>query len=61
MDTTALLEVALANNVMFVPGSAFAVDARWNEHARLSFATLSEPELRAAGTDIVRLGGLNRG
>ena len=58
VDTTALLEVALANNVMFVPGSAFAVDLRWSEHARLSFATLAEPELRAAGADIVRLAGL---
>ena len=60
VDTTALLEVALAGNVMFVPGSAFAVDEQWHEHARLSFATLPEPALLAAAADLVRLAQLGR-
>ena len=61
VDTAELLPRALSNNVMFVPGSAFAVDQSWHEHARLSFATLAEPALRAAAHELIRLAGLDSG
>lgn len=48
VDTDALLERAIVERVAFIPGSAFAVDQQWSEHARLSFATLSEEDLYAA-------------
>ena len=60
VDTTALLDAALAHNLMFVPGPAFAVDIAWNEHARISFATLPETTLRTAATELVQLAGLGR-
>ncbi len=58
VDTASLLERAIANNVMFVPGHAFAVDEPWAQHARLSFATLPEPTLRDAAVDLLALAGL---
>ncbi len=61
VDTASLLDRALEHQVMFVPGSAFAVDACWREHARLSFATLPEPALRAAGHDLMQLAVDSRG
>jgi 2-aminoadipate transaminase len=61
VDTAALLDLALDHQVMFVPGSAFAVDAGWPEHARLSFATLPEGTLRAAAQDLMNVAGLTRG
>ena len=61
VDTTALLELALDHHVMFVPGSAFAVDGCWREYARLSFATLPEPALRAAAGDLMQLAASRRG
>ena len=60
VDTTALLDAALAHNLMFVPGRAFGVDIAWNEHARISFATLPETTLRTAATELVQLAGLRR-
>ncbi len=44
-DTEALLAAAIADQVAFVPGSAFAVDRSWTAHARLSFATLDRAGL----------------
>lgn len=55
VDTDALFETALDHDVMFVPGSAFAVDEPWCEHARLSFATLPEPRLRDCAAELMRL------
>ncbi|MGC0364970.1 2-aminoadipate transaminase [Rhodococcus sp. 27YEA15] len=51
VDTAAVLDVALAHGVAFVPGSAFAVEADLRRSARLCFATYPEPVLvEAAGT-----------
>ena len=47
-DTSELLPRALANNVCFVPGSAFAVDRDLARHARLSYATATPNQLGAA-------------
>lgn len=48
VDTTALLPVAAAGGVAFVPGSAFHLDGGGAEHARLSFATLTPDGLAEA-------------
>lgn len=48
VDTTALLPVAAAGGVAFVPGSAFHLDGGGAEHARLSFATLDPAGLDEA-------------
>jgi len=48
IDTTRLLDPALANGVAFVPGDAFAVERDLSTYLRLSFATASPPELREA-------------
>lgn len=40
IDSSALLDAALIEGVAFVPGAAFAVDADFSDHLRLSFATL---------------------
>ena len=45
IDTEALLAQVIAEGVAFVPGAAFAVDQQWQHYARLSFATLGEPDL----------------
>jgi 2-aminoadipate transaminase len=58
VNTTELFEAALARDVMFVPGNAFAVEAPWREHARLSFATLPEPTLRDCAAELIQLAGL---
>jgi 2-aminoadipate transaminase len=55
IDTSALLERAMPRGVMFVPGSAFAIEQTWREHARLSFATLAEADLLVAAHDLVAL------
>ncbi|MDT7618020.1 MAG: 2-aminoadipate transaminase [Pseudonocardiales bacterium] len=47
-DTTELLPRALAGGVGFVPGSAFAVDARLPDAARCCFASLPSEDLREA-------------
>ena len=48
VDTTALLPVAAAAGVAFVPGGAFHLDGSGADRARLSFATLAPPGLAAA-------------
>lgn len=48
IDTTRLLDAALANGVAFVPGDAFAVERDLSTYLRLSFATASPPELHEA-------------
>jgi 2-aminoadipate transaminase len=48
VDTTALLPLAAASGVAFVPGSAFFLDGGGGEHARLSFATLGADGLAEA-------------
>jgi 2-aminoadipate transaminase len=48
VDADALLTAAVEADVAFVPGSAFAVERSWSDHARLSFATLDRDTLRAA-------------
>lgn len=45
VDTEALLPMALAEGVAFVPGSAFSVHDRHEDALRLSFATASPDEL----------------
>ena len=45
IDTETLLARVIAEGVAFVPGAAFAVDQQWQHYARLSFATLGEPDL----------------
>jgi len=55
VDTTALFETALAHDIMFVPGRAFAVEEHWCNHARLSFATLPESTLRACADELLSL------
>jgi 2-aminoadipate transaminase len=55
VDTEALLERAIADHVAFVPGGAFAVERRWNEHLRLSFATLPVAELEGAAATLRQL------
>jgi 2-aminoadipate transaminase len=59
VDTAQLVEDALKHDVMFVPGSAFAVEHSWREYARLSFATLPESTLRTCATELVRLARLS--
>lgn len=48
VDTTALLPVAAAHGVAFVPGSAFHLDGGGRDQARLSFATLRAGEFGEA-------------
>jgi 2-aminoadipate transaminase len=48
VDTTAALEGAVDNGVAYVPGTAFTVDGRATEHARLSFASLGPGTLDEA-------------
>ncbi|HEY1738947.1 MAG TPA: PLP-dependent aminotransferase family protein [Acidimicrobiia bacterium] len=55
IDTGELLERAITDHVAFVPGGAFAVERRWNEHLRLSFATLPVAELEGAAGTLRRL------
>jgi 2-aminoadipate transaminase len=55
VDTTALFETAVAHDIMFVPGRAFAVEEHWCSHARLSFATLPESTLRICASTLMRL------
>jgi 2-aminoadipate transaminase len=45
IDTAPLLAAAVDQGVAFVPGTAFAVDARPTDALRLSFATQAEGEL----------------
>jgi 2-aminoadipate transaminase len=54
VDTAALLERAVDAGIAFVPGTAFAVDGRPTDALRLSFATLTEPELDDAVTRLAR-------
>lgn len=54
-DMGALLDQAMDRDVMYVPGAAFAIDADWTEHARLSFATLSPVELRESVATLLSL------
>jgi 2-aminoadipate transaminase len=58
VDTAVLFETALAHDLMFVPGNAFAIDEPWCEHARLSFATLPASTLRVCGAELVGLAGI---
>ena len=53
VDTTALLPVAAANGVAFVPGGAFHLDGTGADQARLSFATLGPDGLREAVARLV--------
>ena len=55
VEADALLERAIADRVAFVPGGAFAVEQRWNEHLRLSFATLPVHELEGAAATLRQL------
>lgn len=55
VDAEALLERAISDRVAFVPGGAFAVERPWNEHLRLSFATLQVAELEAAADALRQL------
>ena len=54
VDTTALLPVAAAAGVAFVPGGAFHLDGQGTDRARLSFATLDRAGL---GRAVDRLAG----
>ena len=50
VDTTALLDAAVAHGVAYVPGSAFAVSRDAGDCLRLSFATLAPADIdRAVG------------
>jgi 2-aminoadipate transaminase len=55
VDTSALLDPAIAAGMAFVPGAAFAVERDLGDHLRLSFATASPDELGAA---VRRLAGV---
>ena len=48
LDTTALLDVAVAAGVAFVPGAAFHVDGTGTDRLRLSYATLTPEALGEA-------------
>ena len=45
VDTDALLERAVAHSVVYVAGSAFFVDGRHSEYARLSFSAPSHERI----------------
>ena len=59
IDTDVLLERAIARGVLYVPGSAFFVDAHSGADARLSFSAPS-PERIDAGIATARGGGSRR-
>ncbi|WP_150116434.1 PLP-dependent aminotransferase family protein [Williamsia herbipolensis] len=48
VDTTALLDAAVDHGVAYVPGQAFSVRRDLSDRLRLSFATLTEDQLRTA-------------
>ncbi|WP_328857578.1 PLP-dependent aminotransferase family protein [Williamsia herbipolensis] len=48
VDTTALLDAAVGHGVAYVPGQAFSVRRDLSDRLRLSFATLTEDQLRTA-------------
>jgi 2-aminoadipate transaminase len=54
VDTERLLVAAVEQGMAFVPGSAFAVDARPTDALRLSFATQSPAEIDEAVARLVR-------
>lgn len=54
VDTTARFEAAVAAGVAYVPGVAFGVDTDRSHQLRLSFATLTEAELRDAAARLRR-------
>jgi 2-aminoadipate transaminase len=45
-DTRALLRMAVAEKVSFVPGGAFYPDAARNNEMRLNFTNMSEADIR---------------
>jgi 2-aminoadipate transaminase len=51
-DTGELLQRALAHNVCFVPGNAFAVERDLARHARFSYATATPNQLGVAITQL---------
>lgn len=55
VDTQSLLDRAIAHDVMFVPGGAFAIEESWFEHVRLSFATLPTLQLLDAARALLAL------
>jgi len=55
MDSTVLLEQALADNIAFVPGAPFYPEAPESNTFRLSFVTVAEDQIRSG---IARLGRL---
>ena len=57
IDTDALLRRAIAHGVVFVPGSAFYVEARHLDRARLSFSAPPPAQIEAA---VSRLAGAVR-
>lgn len=54
LDVDALLPVAVAHGVAYVPGAAFAVDGRPRHALRLSFATATPAELDEAAGRLAR-------
>ncbi|MCX6469982.1 MAG: PLP-dependent aminotransferase family protein [Corynebacteriales bacterium] len=48
VDSTALLDAAVDHGVAYVPGQAFSVHRDLSDRLRLSFATLTEDQLRTA-------------
>jgi 2-aminoadipate transaminase len=57
IDTDALLRRAIAHGVVFVPGSAFYVEPRQLDRARLSFSAPPPAQIEAA---VARLAGAVR-
>ncbi|MDZ7677503.1 MAG: PLP-dependent aminotransferase family protein [Acidimicrobiales bacterium] len=55
VDTRTLLAPALAENVAFVPGGAFAVERELGSSMRLSFATVSEADLVEGADRLARV------
>ncbi|MBJ7288177.1 PLP-dependent aminotransferase family protein [Williamsia sp.] len=54
VDTSALLDTAVAHGVAYVPGSAFAVSRDAGDCLRLSFATLAPADIDRAVTRLAR-------